>query len=282
MADPDLHIVTISMGRLEHLKQSLPRMAAQPGCAVTVVDWSCPQNSGDWVQSEFPTVRVVRVPGERHFSAARARNAGAAGATGEWLCLVDADVLLDAEFAARLRVLREPRRFHLAEPIEPSLAGTVFCARADFERVGGYDEVIEGWGCEDRDLYARLAFTGVGRAGFPASLLTAIRHGDTERTRHLPEQDRHRSHARNRLYVQAKHDLMRLGGRVMKTEERAALYATVRRFMTQLPAGNGSASFEIPLLEESLSAEYLLRGRLVYQISHAAVDDTASGRPEKA
>ena len=49
--------------------------------------------------------------------------------------------------------------------------------------------------------------------------------------------------------------------------------------MQQLPAGDGSASFEIPPLEESLSPEYLLRGRLVYQMSHALVDGAAATRP---
>lgn len=41
------------------------------------------------------------------------------------------------------------------------LGGNLGIARADYERVNGYDENFHGWGCEDDDLRARLRTAGV-------------------------------------------------------------------------------------------------------------------------
>src|SRR3954471_12220533 len=84
-------IITTCMGRLDHLKQSLPKMVAQGCHQVIVVDYSCPQHSGEYVRNNFPSVRVVSVAGQEHFSNWRARNAGASVATADVLVFVDAD-----------------------------------------------------------------------------------------------------------------------------------------------------------------------------------------------
>jgi glycosyltransferase involved in cell wall biosynthesis len=44
------------------------------------------------------------------------------------------------------------------------LGGNLGVARADYERVNGYDENFRGWGCEDDDLRLRLRAAGVGVA----------------------------------------------------------------------------------------------------------------------
>lgn len=44
------------------------------------------------------------------------------------------------------------------------LGGNIGIARADYERVNGYDENFRGWGCEDDDLRLRLRAGGVGVA----------------------------------------------------------------------------------------------------------------------
>src|SRR5881409_3903042 len=94
-----ISIITTCMARLEHLKLSLPAMLAQPGAEVVVVDFSCPQQTGDYVAKHFGRARVVSVPGEQSFSNWKARNAGAAAATGDLLLFCDADTVL-AENAA--------------------------------------------------------------------------------------------------------------------------------------------------------------------------------------
>src|SRR5690349_8864227 len=90
--------ITTCKGRLGHLKETLPRAVAQ-GLKCIVVDYSCPESSGAWVESNFPDVTVVRVEGQAGFSAAKARNAGAAVADTPWLAFVDADIVLAPRFA---------------------------------------------------------------------------------------------------------------------------------------------------------------------------------------
>jgi glycosyltransferase involved in cell wall biosynthesis len=50
----------------------------------------------------------------------------------------------------------------LRSPTRPKLlGGNLGIARADYERINGYDENFRGWGCEDDDLRLRLRDAGV-------------------------------------------------------------------------------------------------------------------------
>ncbi len=64
----------------------------------------------------------------------------------------------------RLRKLDRSSRFYafLRHPTKPKLIGNnVGIWRSDYERVNGYDENFQGWGCEDDDLRLRLRRAGV-------------------------------------------------------------------------------------------------------------------------
>jgi hypothetical protein len=53
----------------------------------------------------------------------------------------------------------------IGDPRRPKLlGGNLGIARADYERVNGYDENFQGWGCEDDDLRLRLRAGGVNVA----------------------------------------------------------------------------------------------------------------------
>ncbi len=78
---PSLSIITTCKGRLAHLKESLPAMAAQPGAEVVVVDYDCPEATTAYVREHFPAVKVVKVEGRPHFNNWEARNIGATHAT---------------------------------------------------------------------------------------------------------------------------------------------------------------------------------------------------------
>jgi glycosyltransferase involved in cell wall biosynthesis len=85
---------------------------------------------------------------------------------------VSLDVIRSGEYqrwapASELKRLRKQHRaaaFYrwIRHPRKPKLIGNnVGIWRADFERVNGYDENFEGWGCEDDDLRCRLRAVGV-------------------------------------------------------------------------------------------------------------------------
>ena len=59
---------------------------------------------------------------------------------------------------------RAQSRFYrlIRHPSKPKLlGGNTGVWRSDFERVNGYDEAFEGWGCEDDDFGMRLRRSGV-------------------------------------------------------------------------------------------------------------------------
>ncbi len=99
-----LSFVTTCMGRLEHLKQTLPTQK-HPDCESIVVDWSCPDKCGDWVEEHHPWAKVIRVEGHGEYHRAKARNVGLQAATGEHICNADADMIVHQKFFSILKQL---------------------------------------------------------------------------------------------------------------------------------------------------------------------------------
>ena len=117
---------------------------------------------------------------------------------------------LEATFSERLAPLLAPGCFYRAEPSTPDAWGTTVCTAEDFLDIGGYDEVIQGWGKDDEDFYARLIMAGVRHAGFPGEMVQAVTHSDTERVAHYDEKDHWLNASINHVYCRAKIDLMLL------------------------------------------------------------------------
>jgi glycosyltransferase involved in cell wall biosynthesis len=229
----DLCLVTTCMGRLSALRQTLGPMLAQAGAPpVVVVDYSCPDGAGDWVEANHPTARLVRVPGRSRFNASAARNIGARHADADWIAFVDADVVLDPGFAGAVRPLLVPGGFYRCRSDDPGLGGTFLCARDDFQRVGGYDEVYPCWGEEDNDLFDAFEFVGLERRPYPAELLRHLPHDDAARTRYYAIADKTLGHAINRVYRLVKWDIARLNRALPTPELRRALYDKVAEKVT--------------------------------------------------
>lgn len=248
---PLISFITTSKGRLAHLQQTLPRMAAQAGAEVIVVDYDCPEGSGDWVAAQWPAVRVQRVSAAPLFRLAHARNTGAAAARGRWLCFVDADVLLDDAFVARTLPLLYDEAFFGLENPQPTAFGTVVCRRDDFMAIGGYDEVIEGYGTEDRDLYLRLQALGRRRELLPGEPVQMIEHDREASTRYYAIKDHKVSRCINATYVQIKQDLTRqFGVAFLGPEMRSGIYREVARaFQQAAEAGRPATRVHITLPE---------------------------------
>lgn len=244
-----MSIVTTCKGRLAHLRQTLPRMVAQPGVETIVVDYDCPEGTGDWVAAHFPAVRVIRVKDAPVFRSPHAHNLGARAARGHWLCFVDADVLLAPDFCARMQPLLQPGAYYPMGSAGPQAVGSNICARADWLAVEGYDEIRENFGGDDRDFYLSLARLGRQERGVPPGWVSVIEHGDAERTRHYRIKDRELSQRVNALYVQVKHDLaLQLGCINPPAGVRSAIYAEVQRtVLAAAAAGKPACRFEVNL-----------------------------------
>jgi hypothetical protein len=134
---------------------------------------------------------------------AHARNQGAAVADAPWLCFFDADVLLAPQFVDTVVPMLRDGCYYRAQPYQDGTWGTCICARRDFRRAGGYDDVMEGWGREDIDLYQHLQFFGIVERAFPAELVAHLAHGDEMRVAHYEIKKMDVSHTINWVYSQA-------------------------------------------------------------------------------
>jgi glycosyltransferase involved in cell wall biosynthesis len=245
-----LSLITTCKNRLPHLKQTLPLMLKQPRAEVIVVDYGCEQGTAAWVEEHHPAAKLVQVSDDPVFCAARARNIGAKNASHELLCFVDADVMMHFEFSAWLELNRDPDGFHLY-PVrtEFELDGFLIVAREHFFKVGGYDEAFKSWGGEDKDLYERLARTGLSASLVPEGSVSPISHGDE--LRQLDKKaggfgGKLATLSINELYRAIKRDSWQLTGRDIELEKRKELFQYIR--MTREEAlREGRNTFEITI-----------------------------------
>lgn len=154
-------------------------MIAQGAHEVIVVDYDCPEGTGDWVEAHHPGVKVVRAVDRIGFCLSRARNIGIAASEAEWICVLDADSLPTEGWLAWLdeEIGKGDYAIIASKSKQPQSSGVVVFRRSDFELTGGYDEAIRGWGGEDLDFSSRLRALGLRPVVFPNELLGVIPHG---------------------------------------------------------------------------------------------------------
>jgi glycosyltransferase involved in cell wall biosynthesis len=253
------------MGRLPFLQQTLPTLVAQPECRCVVVDYSCPQMTGDWVEAHFPQVEIVRVQNQTEFNLARGRNAGLAHVQEPWICFIDCDLKLSSEFAASVLPTLNAGHFYRADPlVDMGMCGSCICPTEVVQNLGGYDDVYEGWSEEDVDFYDSLEFLGLRRASFPASLLRHIPHDDDLRVQQFKKKNRWHYFTVNRIFRFIKFDLMRLNRKFLERPHREKLYQIVDQMvmdsLSQKKASELSLDLGLPdVLPKGLTLDRALR-----------------------
>jgi glycosyltransferase involved in cell wall biosynthesis len=255
-------IITACKNRLSHLKESLPAMLVQPDSEVIVVDFSCGEGTAEYVRTYHPQARVVEVPGKDYFSNWEARNAGAAAAAGEWLVFVDADVILNKDCISWLDENMKPgiyAKFKPGKQLERhksntsaislnNLQGFLVIRRPAFDRVGGYDDLLRGWGAGgDVDIQNALAFARIKKTFLPEHIVDRIiEHGDDLRFAHTGGSFR-RSFIQNLLYRELKRFLMPILGLPIPLETRKKVYAATVKAATSARGRSTSARADVIL-----------------------------------
>jgi glycosyltransferase involved in cell wall biosynthesis len=246
-----LTYITTCKGRLHHLQETLPLVTKLPAISLVVVDYGCPDHAAEWVASTFPGVRVVKVEAD-YFNVARARNLGAEATDTEWLGFFDADIKIAPELFEQMLPGLNPGMFYLPAPMNRNCMGSCIVSRQAFEKVGGYDEAIDGWGGEDRDFYTMLGLNGYRQGGFPGEMLQPIRHSDAERMRFRPSKGMDRSMRLANLYGMIKFDALKLTGRTMELDQRRQLRNTLEEFVTSAAGSKAPREFRLMLGERRL------------------------------
>jgi hypothetical protein len=220
-------IITTSMGRLAHLKQSLPTWLEHTDARILVVDYACPDGTAR-AMAELGSDRVIpyKVPevlvathsvavgsSEPVFSkpialnqALRRVGIGAVGDAGQ-LVFLDADTLIPNDCFWDIVTRLNPGRMLVADPSHATRdqTGVLVVGAAALLATGGYDEGMIGWGSEDLDVRIRLYLAGIVPEWFPPGLLGSIEHDDELRTRHYLEKDKLLSNRENLTRIFRRH-----------------------------------------------------------------------------
>jgi hypothetical protein len=171
------------MDRLEYLQRALPTWLACPEVdEVVLVDWSSrmPLSPDNLPRDE--RIKIVRVDGQSRWVLTKCCNLGIAQASGDRVLRLDADDLLDESF-----VRSHPHRknnFYCADLSkivrvdDVHLSGVVYAPRPLFLEVGGYNERLLTYGCDDDDLVARMRASGALSLPLDFSLVEHIPHGN--------------------------------------------------------------------------------------------------------
>ena len=168
---------------------TLPFMLEEFG-SVIVVDWSCPDKSGEFAESLG--AKVVWQPNEQYWNAAKAQNLGSKLVNTQYVCFIDADTLLFAGAGDYTRRLVDEATMVLSPSQdgaeEPNLGGFIAVEVENFRSVGGYDESFYGWSCQDLMLRAKLRVElGLKAARLPLHCIGAIQHPNEMRQAQVKE-----------------------------------------------------------------------------------------------
>lgn len=156
MTHPSISVITVCMNRFDHLRETAARVAQwQYHVEHVVVDWG----SRDPIERDAlpsdPRLRLIRVDGVDCWHPAQAYNFAAACAEGEWLFRLDADCWVQDLDPTVLMDQPETPAW-VADASQDGSLGEILVPATTFWGIGGYSELMRGYGFEDKDFVYRL------------------------------------------------------------------------------------------------------------------------------
>jgi len=205
---PRISLCTTSRNRLHHVRETLPRNIADnrdyPNLEFVLLDYNSSDGLGDWVRTELGEeiasgrLSYYFTAEPTHFHATHSRNMSIRLASGEIVCVVDADNYTGRGFATYLADQVERDNFLIGCRMEgddfmlaydEGCVGRYALYKQTFLDVGGMDEAHVGWGYDDMDLFRRLMARGYRCQSIEPRYARCIPHDDAERSRELQHKD---------------------------------------------------------------------------------------------
>jgi predicted glycosyltransferase involved in capsule biosynthesis len=163
------NIVGISTckGRLNHVQQTSKAFleATNNNVKYLIVDYSCPENTGNWVKQNLgytgrvDSLIIKSKPDSFHKTIAI--NSGSKYAINtmgaDYLIYFDADTIILPGFIQQITPILNKDRFIIADPTgEEDLTGLLVIHKDIFISSGGFEESFRSWGAEDLEFRLRL------------------------------------------------------------------------------------------------------------------------------
>ncbi len=176
----DLSVITVCMNRQHHLLTSAEKLASWPHHEEhLILDWSSQEPLRRNQLPNDSRIRLERVEREDRWNLCRAYNFAVQLAKGSLLLKLDADCW--------------PEDLDPAEYFEDGYKtcwfgsgldgrlGQFLMSRESFESVGGFNEMLMGYGFDDKDLKARLQSLDIPLLDLPENAISVIPHTIHER-----------------------------------------------------------------------------------------------------
>lgn len=187
-----ISIFTACMNRNKNLKACISSWLNSPDVVeIVIVDWGSKTPVHQTLYTEIstdPRIKIILVEGVFKWCLSWAFNLAAKFTTQNKLLKLDCDNLLHPEFILQHTLTRGTfftGNWKNATPgnvNELSLNGVMYVYRADFFKVGGYNEFIQCYGWDDSDLYERLESTGLVRYDINNKYIEHLPHTLEERS----------------------------------------------------------------------------------------------------
>ena len=180
MTTKGLSVITVCMNRQQHLQVTAARVAESPYHQEhLVLDWSSSEPLRRDQLPDDSRIRLERVEGEPRWNLCRAYNIAAKLARGDIFLKLDADCWPeDIDQDLHLKTLSDVCWFGSGSD---GRLGQFLMSRSAFEAVGGFNELLVGYGFDDKDLKARLQSLGFVIELLPEASLGVIPHSIHER-----------------------------------------------------------------------------------------------------
>ena len=169
------------MNRLPDMKMSLPNNIgaanASPPVEIVILDYNSKDELScyiDQVRKDAPigdgnSLRYFRYTKPEYYHNAHARNLVSILAKGDYLVELGSDASLNEESIKTVRRFIKDYQCEFMYPF--GIEGIMVVKRDEFIKAGGYDERMELYGAEDKDLSYRLIRRGLKHGELPANFV---------------------------------------------------------------------------------------------------------------
>lgn len=175
--DYSISFCTVSMNRLHHIKETLPKNISDNIGGVNIefviLDYNSSDGLGEWMKENMGAwignglVAYYRTQDREDFDRAHSRNMAFRLSKGDIICNIDADNFTGRDFAAYLkREFSDNSNMFLCagdvhgKDANSNVLGRISMLRRDFILTEGFDELMRNYGFEDQDLINRLERAG--------------------------------------------------------------------------------------------------------------------------